>query len=133
MDFNLSEKEIIYILNCMSITLNFMKWHTYEEKERIKMYFNNENYFENYYDIELMYRTMSCSANKHFYNIRDSVFFKGQEDFMTYKNFEFLKDKERYNNNLIKLNPRKEQVFESRKNIFFTKFKKFIDKNKNVV
>ena len=52
---------------------------------------------------------------------------------MTYKNFEFLKDKERYNNNLIKLNPRKEQVFESRKNIFFTKFKKFIDKNKNVV
>ena len=46
MDLNLSEKEIIYILNCISITLNFMKWHNYEEKERIKMYFDNENYFE---------------------------------------------------------------------------------------
>lgn len=52
---------------------------------------------------------------------------------MTYKNFDFLKNKERYNNNLIKLNLEKEEISNSRKNIFFTKFKKFIDKNRNVV
>lgn len=133
MDFNLSEKEIVYILNCISITLNFMEWHTYEEKERIKMYFNYENYNVDYYDIQLIHRNISCSANKHFYNIRDSVFFKGQEDFLIDKNFEFLKDKERYSNNVIKFNLEKEEIFKNRKNIFFTKLKKFIDKNKNVV
>lgn len=97
------------------------------------MYFDYKNYNVDYYDIQLIHRSISCSANKHFYNIRDTVFFKGQEDFMTYKNFDFLKDMERYSNNLIKLNLKKEEIVENRKNIFFTKFKKLLDKNKNVV
>lgn len=99
MDFNLSEKEIIYILNCISITLNFIEWHTYEEKERIKMYFNYENYYEYYNDLELLHRVISLSANKEIYGIRNQVYFKGQEEYLLKRNFDFLKKRKTIKNN----------------------------------
>lgn len=121
MEFNFSEKDIIYILNCLSLTLNFMKWHENDTKRCVELYFDYKNYCDDYWNIVTLHRLISIKGNKSIYHINDYEFFKGQEDFMAYYN------------NLIKFNLEKEEIFKNKENIFFTKFKKFLDKNKNVV
>lgn len=123
MEFNFSEKDIIYILNCLSLTLNFMKWHENDTKRCVELYFDYKNYCDDYWNIVTLHRLISIKGNKSIYHINDYEFFKGQEDFMVYKNFDFLKDKERYikieNSNYNE----KERLIKRNKNNFYKKLK----------
>lgn len=63
------------------------------------MYFNYENYYEYYNDLELLHRVISLSANKEIYGIRNQVYFKGQEEYLLKRNFDFLKKRKTIKNN----------------------------------
>ena len=74
MELYFSQKEILYILNCINITLSFLKHHTRDEKNLLQFYFDFKEYDENYNNLLIMHRLISLKANKHFYNI-DDIFF----------------------------------------------------------
>lgn len=89
---NLNEKTIIYILNCLNIVLSKLY-----NKQFNKEYFNVDNYFDDYNNIELIHRIISLEANKQIYNIENEVFFEGQKNYLMTKekDFKFLKDKKK--------------------------------------
>lgn len=136
MNIELSEKQLIYILNSINITLRFMTYHYQitDIKEEVKHYFNFDNYNFDYNNLIDLHRILSLSGNKQFYNIINEVFFKGQKDYLCTKekDFEILKKLERYENlnnknqNFIKLNS-------CRFKIKFNFFNRNIDKIKKIV
>lgn len=90
MIINLNEKTIIYILNCLNIVLSKLYNRQFAEE-----YFNIDNYFDDYNNIELIHRIISLESNKQIYNIENEVFFEGQKNYLMTKekDFKFLKNK----------------------------------------
>ena len=123
----LTEKNIVHILNCMSFTLNLLYEHTDKEKLIISRYYDLNNYDEIYDDIRIFHRYLSLLGNSKIYNLSNEVFFEGQKTYMRNKNFDYLKEEistvEKYEINEIKL---------PKNNIFKIPFK-FIDKFKRIV
>ena len=74
MEFNFSERDMLYILNCINIVLNYLKYHTREEKQFLDFYFNFNNYDEHYNKLIMLHRILSLNANKYFYEIDDNFF-----------------------------------------------------------
>ena len=85
MKLEFSEKDIINILNCINITLNFLYEHTLQEKRNLEVYFDFENYYEHFSDLKILHNLISINANKFFYNCSDSIYFKGQENYLNSK------------------------------------------------
>ena len=74
MEFNFSEKDVLYILNCISISMGFMREHPRDEKKFIQFYFDFNDYYENHDKLLILHRIISLKANKYFYNIDDNFF-----------------------------------------------------------
>lgn len=101
-DVELSEKNLIYILNCLNLCLRCLEYH-YEIddiRNETKRYFNIENYTTDYENIRTLHRLLSSKGNKDIYNITDDVFFRGQADYLCSKekDFKILQNKKRYKN-----------------------------------
>ncbi len=71
MDFELSERQIVYILNALSFYLQVIKWHTPSEKKRIQEFF--DLYREDYDRLIILHRLLSINANIKFYDVHDKV------------------------------------------------------------
>lgn len=90
-DVELSEKNLIYILNCLNLCLRCLEYH-YEIddiRNETKRYFNIENYATDYENIRTLHRILSSKGNKDIYNITDDVFFRGQADYLCSKEKDF--------------------------------------------
>ena len=121
MQIDLGEKDIIYILNCISYTINVFKFHSLEEKKKLLVYYNFDNFYEDYNSMILLHRLISTKANRELYNIINDNFFKGQQDYLSSQEKNFL---------FLKLN---KKVVENKKTNFLNIFKFNIDKRKNIV
>ncbi len=130
-----TERDIIYILNSLNIALHFIEWHDREEKSILKRFFNFNNYAEDYNNIRSLQHRIGLYYNRVIYNIEDEIYFKGQRDYLlsSEKDFDILKDKSRYLNQINKIiNINENDKF----NYFINKFrflKNNVDKNKKVV
>ena len=115
MNFELSEKDVINLLNCINITLRFMKYHTRDEKQEISCYYNFDNYEDDFYTLNLLHRRISTKANLEFYNYKYGNYFIGQRDYLSSKekDFEILKNNKNQiiDNNLKIINNRKHNNF----------------------
>ena len=80
MDFELSERQIVYILNALSFYLQVIKWHTPSEKKRIQEFF--DLYREDYDRLIILHRLISINANIKFYDVHDSEFFIRQRKYL---------------------------------------------------
>lgn len=127
MNLELSEKDVINLLNCINITLRFMKYHTRDEKQEISCYYNFDNYEDDFYTLNLLHRRISTKANLEFYNYKYGNFFIGQRDYLSCKekDFEILKNNknQKFNNNLKLIDNGKHNKFS-----FLKFFKKVLTK-----
>lgn len=132
MKIEINERDIIYILNCINITLIYLKYHTKDEKDEISNYYNFDNYNNDYYLLNLLHRRISTKANMEYYNVENYNLFIGQRDYLNTKekDFEILKNNKniKTTNNLIFFDERKHNKF-----YFKYFFKKSIDKLKRIV
>lgn len=137
MKIELSEKQLIYILNCMSISLKFMTYHYQitDIKKEITNFFNYDHYNDDYNNIITLHRILSLLGNSEFYGLKNEIFFKGQEDFLCSeeKDFNILQNSNRY-----KISENKYKIFNFVENKFkfknkYSFFNKAIDKLKKVV
>lgn len=136
MKIELSEMNLIYILNSLNFFMRCMEYHYQitNIKQEVKRYINYDNYVTDYDNIRILHRFLSTSGNKMFYNITDELFFKGQRDFLCTreKDFKILKDLQRYQNSDFKIEIlEKSNLFKLKNKFGF--FKKNIDKYKKVV
>lgn len=96
-DIELSEKNLIYILNCLNLCLRCLEYHNEIDdiRNETQRYFNVENYAIDYENIRTLHRILSSKGNKDIYNITDNVFFRGQADYLCSKekNLKFYKIK----------------------------------------
>ena len=101
-DVELSEKNLIYILNCLNLCLRCLEYHCEIDdiRNETKRYFNIENYATDYENIRTLHRILSSKGNKDIYNITDDVFFRRQADYLCSKekDFKILQNKKRYKN-----------------------------------
>lgn len=115
MYFELSEKDVVNLLNCINITLRFMKYHTRDEKREISCYYNFDNYEDDFYNLNLLHRRISTKANLEFYNYKYGNYFIGQRDYLSSKekDFEILKNNKNQiiDNNFKIINNRKHNNF----------------------
>jgi len=122
-NLELSEVDIIQILNALSYFRNEVYWHeSLAQKKRVGMYFNfsdNEEFTEQYNFLDNLHKRISLEANNKLYNIINNYYFEGQRRYLsegkTYN--EIFKSK---NNNY---KPKKLKLF----------FHKSIDKIKKIV
>lgn len=132
MEIELSEVQLIYILNSINVTLRFMKYHNSNEKGVISNYFNYHNYDIDYNNLILIHRLLSTLGNKVYYN-EINEFFIGQKNYLIRKekDFEFLFEKKEFNikvkEELIKPN----KIFDFKNKFSF--FRKSIGKLNKVV
>ena len=96
----LSEMNIIYILNSLNFFMRCMEYHYQitNIKGEVRKYINYENYDFDYDNIRTLHRLISTMGNSEIYNLKNDIFFKGQKDFLCSKEktFEILKDLSRY-------------------------------------
>lgn len=132
MKLDLSERDVIYILNCININLHYLKYHTQEIKKDISYYYNFDNYYEDYFNLNLLHRRISVKANVEYYNINNFNLFVGQKDYLNTKEKDFKILKNNKNKNINKFN---KKVEERKHNKFYMKFffKRSIDKLKEIV
>nr|DAP21380.1 MAG TPA: hypothetical protein [Inoviridae sp.] len=132
MKLDLSERDVIYILNCININLHYLKYHTQEIKKDISYYYNFDNYYEDYFNLNLLHRRISVKANVEYYNINNFNLFVGQKDYLNSKEKDFKILKNNKNKDINKFN---KKVEERKHNKFYMKFffKRSIDKLKEIV
>jgi hypothetical protein len=112
--FEISEREIIYILNCINFSMENI-----HNTDLSKLYFKKDNFWLYFQDMRELHRRMSLTANEEIYNMYNETFFVGQRDYLISKekDFEFLKGKHNNQN----------------KKLFLNILYKRIDKIKNIV
>lgn len=125
-NLQLSEIDIIQILNALSYFRNEITWHeTVSQKQRIGMYFNFNDpieYAEQYNLLDNLHKRLSLQANKDLYNIINEYFFEGQKNYLiNEKSYKLIIDN---NTNYINKNDKK---------IFKIFVKNTIDKFKKIV
>lgn len=132
MKLDLSERDVIYILNCININLHYLKYHTQEIKKDISYYYNFDNYYEDYFNLNLLHRRISVKANVEYYNINNFNLFVGQKDYLNTKEKDFKILKNNKNKDINKFN---KKVEERKHNKFYMKFffKRSIDKLRKIV
>lgn len=132
MKLDLSERDVIYILNCININLHYLKYHTQEIKKDISYYYNFDNYYEDYFNLNLLHRRISVKANVEYYNINNYNLFVGQKDYLNTKEKDFKILKNNKNKDINKFN---KKVEERKHNKFYMKFffKRCIDKLRKIV
>lgn len=132
MKLDLSERDVIYILNCININLHYLKYHTQEIKKDISYYYNFDNYYEDYFNLNLLHRRISVKANVEYYNINNYNLFVGQKDYLNTKEKDFKILKNNKNKDINKFN---KKVEERKHNKFYMKFffKRSIDKLRKIV
>lgn len=132
MQIDLSERDIIHLLNCINICLYYLKYHTEEIKKDLSYYYNFDNYYEDYFNLNLLHRRISVKANMEYYNINNYNFFIGQKDYLNTKEKDFNILKNNKNKNINDFN---ENIKERKHNKFYIKFffKRSIDKLKKIV
>lgn len=132
MQIDLSERDIIHLLNCINICLYYLKYHTEEIKKDLSYYYNFDNYYEDYFNLNLLHRRISVKANMEYYNINNYNLFIGQKDYLETKekDFKILKNNKKKN-----INDFNEKIKERKHNKFYIKFffKRSIDKLKEIV
>ena len=92
--FECTERDIVYILNCISITKKLFKngrcelYNSYFKEDMINSYM---------YDLTIMQKLIGYKANRVLYNYNDNDFFIGQSDYLNLcdKDFNHLFGKER--------------------------------------
>ena len=89
MNLEISERDVIHILNCINICTHFLKYHTRETKDYIQYYYNFDNYIEDYTNLMLIHRRMSTKANMEYYNVDNYNLFIGQRDYLNTKDKTF--------------------------------------------
>lgn len=132
MKLDLSERDVIYILNCININLHYLKYHTQEIKKDISYYYNFDNYYEDYFNLNLLHRRISVKANVEYYNINNYNLFVGQKDYLNTKEKDFKILKNNKNKDINKFNKKVEEI---KHNKFYMKFffKRSIDKLRKIV
>lgn len=132
MQIDLSERDIIHLLNCINICLYYLKYHTEEIKKDLSYYYNFDNYYEDYFNLNLLHRRISVKANMEYYNINNYNLFIGQKDYLETKekDFKILKNNKKKNINDFNAN-----IKQRKHNNFYIKFffKRSIDKLKEIV
>jgi len=122
-NLELSEVDIIQILNALSYFRNEVYWHeSLAQKKRVGMYFNfsdNEEFTEQYNFLDNLHKRISLEANNKLYNIINNYYFEGQR--------RYLSEGKTYN-----------EIFKSKNNNYKIKklklfFHKSIDKIKKIV
>ena len=134
-EFELSEKDIIIILNSLSYFRNEVMQHPdLKQKERVGMYFNfieHDEFTEQYNSLDLLHKRISTQSNHEIYNIKNDIFFKGQEKYLNNKKFDFLYNDNRLEYRKLYKNKINIKKLPSKNNKYF--FGKFIDKLKEIV
>lgn len=132
MQIDLSERDIIHLLNCINICLYYLKYHTEDIKKDLSYYYNFDNYCEDYFNLNLLHRRISVKANMEYYNINNYNLFIGQKDYLETKekDFKILKNNKKKNINYFN-----EKIKERKHNKFYIKFffKRSIDKLRKIV
>lgn len=105
----LSERDVIYILNCININLHYLKYHTQEIKKDISYYYNFDNYYEDYFNLNLLHRRISVKANMEYYNIDNYNLFIEQKDYLNTKEKDFKILKNNKNKDINKFNKNVEE------------------------
>lgn len=82
----LSEIDIILILNALSYFRNEVVWNTeLKQKARIGMYFNfndREEYVQQYNLLDNLHKRISLESNRKMYKILNEYFFEGQRNYL---------------------------------------------------
>ena len=125
-NLELSEIDIIQILNALSYFRNEITWHeTVAQRQRIGMYFNFKDpieYAEQYNLLDNLHKRISLEANSKLYNIINEYFFEGQKNYLiNEKSYKLI-----FDNKLNNINKNDKKIFK-----FF--IKNTIDKFKNIV
>lgn len=120
-DIELSEVDLIQILNALSYFRNEIVWHeSLNQKRRIAMYFNftdPEEYAEQYNLLDNLHKLLSLQANRKMYKIVNNYYFEGQRIYLSEgKNYKQIVRNNNYS-------PKKIKLF----------FEKSIDKLKKIV
>lgn len=87
--FSCYEHDVIYILNCISLTKDVL---TNCRQEVYEHYFRKDDYIIYMNDLTVMQKLIGYKANKVFYNFKDYDLFIGQTDYLTIgdRRFNFL-------------------------------------------
>lgn len=100
----LSELQIIQILNAISFFINTLTWNDYNmyNKKQIEKYFNFEpGEYANQLDNLIRLRELiSLKANRGIYNIINDSFFIGQRQYLMYRKYDFLYDKKKFDKSI---------------------------------
>lgn len=90
----LSEQDIIFILNALSYFRNEINWHdSLEQKRKISLFFNfidNDEFIEQYSRLDFLHRRISTFANKYLYNTENDIYFQGQCLYSHKRDFSFI-------------------------------------------
>jgi len=101
----LSERDVIQILNTISYFINSLAWNdcNMHNKRKIEMYFNFEpgEYASQLDDLIKLRDLMSLKANRVIYNCKNDNYFIVQRQYLISKNFNFLYNKRKMDENYI--------------------------------
>lgn len=125
-NLQLSEIDIIQILNALSYFRNEITWHdTVLQKQRIGMYFNFNDpveYSEQYNLLDNLHKRISLKANTDLYNIINEYFFEGQKNYLiNEKTYKLIID-----NNTNYINKNNKKIFKIFVKNTIDKFKKIV-------
>jgi hypothetical protein len=133
-NIELSEIDIIGILNSLSYFRNEIMWHdSVDQKRRIAMYFNfkdNDEFLNQYDLIDNLHKRISLQANKEMYNKINEYFFIGQQKYLVNKDYKFIYSRHYENNETFSNNKKIKNVKNNKFRIFIFKT---LDKLKSVV
>ena len=93
MILDLSEKNIVRILNSISLFMMIMNGYPSKEKMLISNFMDYNNFCDDYEELRILHRYISTTANYELYNRENETFFEGQKLFLQKKNFEYLNSK----------------------------------------
>lgn len=125
-NLELSEIDIIQILNALSYFRNEITWHeTVAQRQRIGMYFNFKDpieYAEQYNLLDNLHKRISLDANHKLYNIINEYFFEGQKKYLiNEKSYKLIID-----NNTNYINKNNKKIFKIFVKNTIDKFKKIV-------
>lgn len=125
-NLELSEIDIIQILNALSYFRNEITWHeTVAQRQRIGMYFNFKDpieYAEQYNLLDNLHKRISLEANSKLYNIINEYFFEGQKKYLiNEKSYKLIID-----NNLNNINKNDKKILKIFVKNTIDKFKKIV-------
>lgn len=103
-NYELSELDIIYILNCICLSINAITWNdcNMHNRRQAEVYFSFEpETYSNQLDNLIRLRDrISLHANKEIYNCINDNYFIGQRQYLISKKFDFLYNRRKFDKSI---------------------------------